>query len=341
MPAKPRAGRAAAPHVRPRTPVLVGSAAACALALLAACGGDGTAKAAKDEQGRTVIRVTYPTNVSNVPLHIALRKGYFEDAGLRVKPEADLGSGSTIEAVVGGQVDMAWANTVGGLTAYSKGIGVRLVAVTDTASHGNQQVLVSGASRARELADLKGEKLAVLAPTTVCILNVRSELKARGLPTDAIEFTPVSPPEHANVLSSGEVAATCTSEPFRTQMIKKLGARSVFDTDTGELKGYPVGGYLVTSAFAEAHPEEIGAFRTALTKATRYANAHPGEVRDLLPTFTGTDADVAADVVINRYLEKQDAATVRPLVRRVAEAMRSYGLAEKPIDVSGYFAAGR
>ncbi|QCX82752.1 Putative aliphatic sulfonates-binding protein precursor (plasmid) [Streptomyces sp. YIM 121038] len=342
MPHSPSLRRHITPYARLRVPApaLTGTAAACALALLAACGG-GDAKAAKDDAGRTVIRVTYPTNVSNVPLHIALKKGYFKASGLTVKPEADLGSGSTVEAVVGGQVDMAWANSVGGLTAYSKGIDVRLVAVTDTATHGNQQVLVPRASKARDLADLKGEKLAVLAPTTVCILNVRAELTARGLPTDAIEFTPVSPPEHANVLSSGEVAATCTSEPFRTQMIQKLGARSVFDTDTGELKGYPVGGYLVTSAFAKAHPKEISAFRTALNKATRYANTHPDEVRKLLPTFTGTDADVAADVVINRYLERQDTATVRPLVRRIASAMHSYGLAERPIDVSGYFAAGR
>ncbi|QIB47272.1 ABC transporter substrate-binding protein [Streptomyces aureoverticillatus] len=330
------------PHHR-STPALSGTAAACALGLLAACGGSGDtgAKVAKDSAGRSEISVTYPTNVSNVPLHIALKKGYFKEAGLSVKAEPDLGSGSTIEAIVGGQVNMAWANTVGGLTAYSKGIGVSLVAITDTARHGNQQVLVSKKSSARELADLKGKKLAVLAPTTVCILNVRSALKAQGLPTDTIKFTPVSPPEHANVLSSGEVAATCTSEPFRTQMIQKLGARSIFDTDSGDLKGYPVGGYLVTSAFAKAHPKEIAAFRTALTKATRYANTHPEEVRELLPTFTGTDADVAADVVINRYLESQNAATIRPLVGRVAKAMRAYGLADEPIDVSGYFADGR
>ncbi|MEI5102801.1 ABC transporter substrate-binding protein [Streptomyces sp. PmtG] len=323
-------------------PLLSGAAAASALALLAACGGSGApAKAAKDTDGRTVIRVTYPTNVSNVPLHIARDKGYFKREGLTVKPEADLGSGSTVEAVVGGQVDMAWANTVGQLTAYSKGIDIKLVAITDLARRGSLQVLVEKDSRARGLADLKGRKVAVLAPTTICILNIRSALKARGLPTDAIAFTPVSPPEHANVLASGEVAATCTSDPFRTQMVRELGARSVFDTESGTLKGSPVGGYLVTSAFAKAHPKEIAGFRTAMERATRYANDHPEEVRALLPGFTGTDADVAADVVINRYLEKQDPATVRPLVSRVASAMREYGLADKAIDVSGFYATGR
>ncbi|WP_161624847.1 ABC transporter substrate-binding protein [Streptomyces spectabilis] len=330
----------------PRTlrtaPLVSGAAAASALALLAACGGagGGPAKAAKDAAGRTVIRVSYPTNVSNVPLHIARERGYFKREGLTVKPEADLGSGSTVEAVVGGQTDMAWANTVGQLTAYSKGIDIKLVAITDLARRGSLQVLVGKDSPARKLADLKGRKVAVLAPTTICVLAIRSALKARGLPADAITFTPVSPPEHANVLSSGEVAATCTSDPFRTQMVRKLGARSVFDTESGPLKGSPVGGYLVASGFAEAHPKEIAGFRRAMERAARYANDHPDEVRALLPGFTGTDAEVAAEVVINRYLERQDPATVRPLVARVASAMRAYGLADEAIDASGYYARG-
>ncbi|MFI6901913.1 ABC transporter substrate-binding protein [Nonomuraea sp. NPDC050394] len=307
----------------------------CVAALIVAgCGGG---PAAAPPAGPISITISNPANVSNVPLHLAMDKGYFAAEGLTVKADVDLGSGSTVEAVVGGQVDMAWSNVVSGLSAYSKGLGVKLVALTDTAVTGSQQVLVGKGSRARSLADLKGQKLAVLSPSTVCILNVRSELRAKGLPPDTIAFTPVAPPEHANVLESGEVAATCTSDPFRTLMIDQLGARSVYDTSSGELEGYAVGGYLVSEKYAAANGKALAGFRRALLKATAYANAHPAEVKAALPKFTTIDAAVADKVIINKYLETADVATLRPQVQRIADAMRTYGLAEKPIDVSGYF----
>ncbi|MFI6316011.1 ABC transporter substrate-binding protein [Nonomuraea sp. NPDC050556] len=295
------------------------------------CGG------AQPSSGPTVITISNPANVSNVPLHLAMDKGFFAAEGLQVKADVDLGSGSTVESVVGGQVDMAWSNLVSSLTAYSKGLGVKLVAITDTAVSGSQQVLVGKDSTARSLADLKGKKLAVLSPATVCILNVRSALKAQGLPVDLIQFTPVAPPEHANVLEGGEVAATCTSDPFRSLMIEKLGARSIYDTSSGELQGYAVGGYIVSAEFAQKNAKALAGFQRALLKATQYANAHPDEVRTSLPKFTTIKAEIAGKVIINKYLETADVTALKPEVQRIADAMQAYGLADKPINLSGYF----
>ncbi|WP_157245295.1 ABC transporter substrate-binding protein [Nonomuraea typhae] len=300
------------------------------LLLTAACGAGATPTT-------TTITISNPANVSNVPLHLAIDKGYFAAEGLTVKADVDLGSGSTVEAVVGGQVDMAWSNVVSSLSAYAKGLGVKLVALTDTAVTGSQQVLVSKNSKARGLGDLKGQKVAVLSPSTICILNVRSGLKAQGLPADTVQFTPVAPPEHANVLDSGEVAATCTSDPFRTLMIDRLGARSIYDTSSGELSGYAVGGYLVSERFAAANPKALAGFQRALLKATAYANANPAEVKAALPEFTTIEAGVAGKVIVNTYLETADPVALRPQVQRIADAMVTYGLADKPIDLSGYF----
>ncbi|TCO62763.1 ABC transporter substrate-binding protein [Actinocrispum wychmicini] len=307
----------------------VAAIGAVLLALTTACG---TAAPAND--GMT-ITVSNPANVSNVPLHIAMDEGYFAAEGLTVKADVDLGSGSTIEAVVGGQVDMAWANVVNVIDVHGKGLGVRLVAVTDTAVEGAQQVLVPKTSTAKDITDLAGKKVAVLSPTTVCVLGIRAALKAKGLPVNAITAVPVAPPEHANVLAGGEVAGTCTSDPFRTQMIDKLGARPVFDPSFGELANYLVGGYVVADKFAKQHPAALAAFQRALLKATERANARPDIVRTALPKFTTINQDIANRAVINKYVEAKDAALIKTQLQRTADAMLTYGMVAKPVDTSG------
>ncbi|MFI0374127.1 ABC transporter substrate-binding protein [Actinomadura sp. 1N219] len=314
---------------------LIAAAVAATLTLPAACGG--SESATQEPDGTTTFKVSNPANVSNVPLHIAMDKGFFKAENLNIKADIDLGSGSTAEAVVGGQVDMAWTNSVGGLTLYTKGFDLKLVAVTDMAVTGSQQVLVKKDSPAKTLADLKGKKMAVLSPNTICILIVKAALKAQGLPEDSIQFTPVSPPEHANVLSSGEVAATCTSDPFRALMIDELGARSVFETSSGELAGYPVGGYIVSEKFAKENAEALAGFQRALYKATQYANANPAAVKEALPKFTTIEPEVAQHVIINRYVEAGDAQTVQERVQRIADAMHAYGMSDKQMSVDDYF----
>ncbi|MFI6577916.1 ABC transporter substrate-binding protein [Nocardiopsis sp. NPDC050513] len=320
--------------IAPRPPRLGVLAAAGGLLLTTACAGGSDAPASGDED--TTITISNPANVSNVALHVAIAQGFFEEEGLTVEADIDLGAGSTVEAVAGGQVDMAWTNVVGGLTAYNEGIDIRLVAVTDVAVAGSQQVLVPEDSDAESVADLRGETVAVLSPATICILNLRSALAAEGLPVDAIEVTPVSPPEHPNVLEAGEVAATCTSDPFRTLMINELGARSVYDTSSGELEGYAVGGYVVSEEFAQENAGALAAFRRALMRGTAYANSNPEEVRTELPEFTTVDAEIADEVIINIFMEAADVAAIEPEVQRIADAMLEYGMVDEPIDIGDY-----
>lgn len=322
-------------HRRQHRPL---AAIAACLTLTAACG-TGTSTA-QGPDGTTTLTISNPANVSNVPLHIAMEQGLFAAERLAVKADVDLGSGSTVEAVVGGQVDMAWTNVVSAIGVYGKGLGIKLVAVTDIGTEGSQQVLVPKGSPVNGIADLAGKKLAVLSPNTVCILSVKAALRQLGLPEDAITFTPVAPPEHANVLSGGEVAATCTSDPFRTLMIEKLGARSVFETSQGELTGYPVGGYVVSERFAQQNQAALVAFRRALHKATQYANANPDAVRASLPKFTTVDADVASRVVINKYVEAKDSAGAKDLLQRTSDAMRNYGMLDKHVDMAGFVLPG-
>ena len=273
----------------------------------------------------STIRITNPANISNVPLHIALDGGYFAEEGLDVQADIDLGAGSTVEAVIGNQVDMAWVNLGGALQPYSEGIDLRLVQISDHGKPGGMEVLVKQDSPAQTLTDLIGKTLAVLSPSTTCVWLVKKALLDAGQPVDAITMTEVSPPDHPVVLESGNVDATCTTDPTRTMMTSEFGARPIFDAATDgvpELRSYPVGGYVVSGDFAEQNPKALAAFQRALTKAAAYANSHPDEVRAKLSTFTTADPEIADQVVINEYVETSDMGIVDP---GSTEGRRSHG----------------
>src|SRR5262245_54110280 len=95
-----------------------------AIATLPACDGSSPSSSSGSKSNR----ITNPWNISNLPLYVGISKGFFAAEGVTVTADVDLGAGSTVEAVVGGQVDMAWANISGVIQPFSQGIGLKLVA---------------------------------------------------------------------------------------------------------------------------------------------------------------------------------------------------------------------
>lgn len=323
-----------------RRRVVAACCAAAAAVAMTSCSSDGST-AADNPKGleTSTIRITNPANISNVPLHIALDQGYFADEGLDVQADIDLGAGSTVEAVIGGQVDMAWVNLGGALQPYSEGIDLRLVQISDHGKPGGMEVLVKPDSSARQLTDLVGKTLAVLSPSTTCVWLVKQALLDAGQSVDAITMTEVSPPDHPVVLESGNVDATCTTDPTRTMMREEFGARPIFDAATDgvpDLRSYPVGGYVVSGGFAEENPKALAAFKRALTKAAAYANANPDDVRAKLSTFTTADPEVADKVVINEYVETADMGALSAEVQKVAEVMVDTGILTEMPDIDGF-----
>ena len=315
------------------------AALSAAALLMTSCASPSSAETENGGDAALKITISNPANMSNVPLYLAIEKGYFEAEGLEVEPGIDLGAGSTVEAVIGGAVDMAWVNLGGALAPFSEGFDLQLVAVTDRGTPGNMQVLVKPDSPAQSLEDLQGKTLAVLSPSTTCVWLVKSKMVELGLDPDSIETTVVSPPEHPIVLDSGQVDATCTTDPTNTAMKTELGARPIFDGATeGVLsqRDYPVGGYVVSKEFAEAHADALVGFQRALAKAAAFANANHQEVRAALPTFTTVDPALTEDVTIPNYVEDNAAADFREEAQMVVDAMVATRLIETAISLDGF-----
>ena len=298
---------------------------------------NGAAPAANGEV--TTIKLSNPANISNIPLYLGIEQGFFEEEGIKVEPGIDLGAGSTVEAVIGGQVDMAWVNTGGALAPVSQGIDLKLVSITDQGTPGNLQVIVKPDSPLQNLADLQGQTLAVLSPSTNCVWLVKSAMAEQGLDPNSVEMTVVSPPEHAIVLDSGQVDATCTTDPTKAAMVQKLNVRSIFDPAAEGVESqreFLNGGYVVSGAFAGANKEALEAFQRALAKSAAYANSHEEDVRRLLTEVANVDPEVASKVTIPHYAEETGASEFADGLETTVDAMKETGITDKDIDLTGF-----
>ncbi|MBO9521410.1 MAG: ABC transporter substrate-binding protein [Nocardioidaceae bacterium] len=298
-----------------------------------ACGGSG-GKAGKNSEGLTTLRLNYPPSISIAALHIAEDNGLFAKEGLKIETKQNLTSGAAAEAVMGGQVDLAWNNVAGAATAYGAHIPLRLVAITDYQVPGNMQVLVGKDSKITDVAGLRGHSVAVLAPNTTCVLAIKSALAAKGLKSDTVTFQVVPPGDHPTVLSSGKVDAVCTIEPIRAQMIAELGAKPVFDVADSSLGQFPVGGFITSASFADKNAKALDGFVKALAEASKMALDDPSLALKVLEKHGELKPEYADKITLTRYATNlKDVAAVQSL----ADHLLEFGAVQAPVDVDGFF----
>ena len=313
---------------------VTGLAIVAALALAtAACSGAG-GKAATNDSGVTTLRLNYPPSLSIAALHIAEDQGLFEKENLKIETKQNLTAGAAAEAVMGGQVDLAWNNVAGAATAYASGIPLRLVGITDYQTPDNMQVLVPKDSTISDLAGLQGHSVAVLAPNTTCVLAIKAAMEAQGLDSGTVTFEVVAPGDHPTVLSAGKVDATCTIDPIRAQMIDELGAKPIFDVTDSSLGAFPVGGFITSKTFADNNAQALESFVKVLAEASQMANDDPDLAREVLEKHGELDSKLADKVTLTKYAtDPQDVEAVKAL----AEHMLTYGAVTSQVDVDGFF----
>lgn len=123
----------------------------------------------------------YP-NPDHIGIYTALAKGYFEDAGLNVKPRTPSDPSAPIKEVAAGRVDMAISYEPEVLLARDQGLDVVAVGAL---SQGPLTALISlPKAKIKKVRDLAGTRVAT-AGIPYQTKYLETILRTAGLPTDA------------------------------------------------------------------------------------------------------------------------------------------------------------
>jgi NitT/TauT family transport system substrate-binding protein len=303
---------------------------ACGSPGTSSAGGPASAQATGSSATTTSIVVGSLPVIDTAGLQVALKEGFFKQAGLNVTVKSVTQSTAAIPDLLHGSIDViGGGNYVSFFEAQANGtfpVEILAPAVNCTAdTYGVVAMPSSGITRPAELA---GKTIAVNLTQNVQTLTTSAVLAADGVNASSLRYVQIPFPDMSAALQANRVDAISAVEPFLAAALA-AGGKLVTSTCTGSTAGFPLSGYVTTRSWVQQHAAAARAFQQALEKGNAYADAHPGVVRALLPTYTSITAKAAASMPLGSYPETLATAPMQ----RVATLMRGGGLAT-PSDVA-------
>ncbi len=299
-------------------------------------------------ESSTITVEAVPTS-DEAGLYIANDLGYFAQEGLTVKILPTGGGELAIPDLTSGKASLVAGNYVSFVQAQIRGdANLRIIADGSLMQPGNQAVYVMPGSKLRSVADLAKHKAKIGVNTLNNIgqLLIGSLLQDNGYSLNDVSLVPPTGKSNPfadllNNLATGSIDAAWLPEPFATIAEQSLGAVKLADFDSGSMQSFPIGSYVGTSKWVQAHPNTVAAFLRALQKGQQTADTDRGQVESslvtntLLPNNMKTDQaqQIAALMTLNSYPLIMDV----PTMQRVSASMFEFGLErglKSPFDIS-------
>ena len=276
--------------------------AACVLVLLAALGG--SASGAPGASKLTTVTVDTLPIANALPMDLGISKGFFANHGIEIKKQVLQSGNDIVLALANHNGDVGYLGYVPMMIARTQGIPLTLVAASEvegTSTADNwQNILVKGSSSIRTPADLAGKTIAVNALKGVGEVVIKAALKKVGVDPNSIKLLALPFPSMRSALTNGQVDAIWTPEPFLSQALNLDGDRIVMAPGPTLGNFFPNGGYAALNSWLTSNPSLAKSFKAAIDESLTYAQAHPDEIRALLPPGTQNSRLAVWSPVIDR-----------------------------------------
>lgn len=299
-------------------------------------------------QTRTEVRVGTLGAISDAPIFIADKKGYFREEGIDVKMTVFQSAATMIAPLGAGQLDVgAGSPSAGMYNAVARKINILIVAdkAISTPGYGATKLIVRkdlvNSGKFKTLADLKGLKIAGNAPgvSNTAMLNVM--LTSVGLIYADVNVLNLAFPDHLVALQNKSVDAGATIEPIATLAVAGGHAVEIMRDD----QIYP-NHQIATLIYAED-------FAKKRDLATRFMKAYVRGIRFYLKSLkdgrlTGETADEVIDI-LTEYTPQKNKDLLRRItptgmdpdgkvntesLQRDVDFYTAQGLVETKVDVS-------
>lgn len=302
------------------------------LALSACAPGGASGGDPSDEGGLTHVRLGSTTISVTACLQLGIERGTFEEQGLEVEYQASQSGAAIMPAVAAGQTEFGVSGPPTVLLAAAQGIDV--VAVTGINSSPTEgpeaaAVVVRGDSDIQGAADLPGHSVAVTTLNGSGALNIRDAVKKAGGDPEDISFVEIGLPDMGAQLEAGTVDAVWTLEPFLGQLVAQ-GHRVVSYPAVEAIPGQPALVTFATREYAEANPEVVGGFQTAVFESIAYCEQNPDDYKDAIVRYVEMPPEVVAAIRPEVWTPEIDL----DLLQQVADQMLTYGVIESKLDVA-------
>src|ERR687896_814922 len=297
---------------------------------MAACGDDDGGGGG--DGGPTTLRVGVIPIADVAPLYLGMKKGFFEEEQLTLKPQLAEGGAAITPAVVSGDFQIGFSNTISLLIAASQDLPVQIISQGVLAGKTEEDawadLLVLKDGPIKEPQDLEGKTIAVNTLKNICEVTIKASLEKEGVAVDTLEFTQVPFPAMNAALEAGRVDGACVVEPFVSQG-KAGAARGINPFYVRTAPVLTNATYFTSTQYAEQNGDVVDRFVEAMNKSLTYAESHPDEVRQVLLEYTEIPPEAAEQIKLPIWRPDLN----EPTIELLSKLSLKYGLIEEQPDL--------
>ena len=226
------------------------------------------------------VRVGYQPSTHHIAEFIGMQKGWFaQETGVNFTDKEFIGGASEMEAMMAGELDMAYVGAVPAINAIEKGLKAKIVA---SANNEGSALVMRNDFNYTKPSDLMGKKIATLQPPSIQDTVFRVWLLDSGIKPEDVEIKYMSGAEMLTSLSSGAIDGFIWAEPGPTQ---------------AEMKG--IGKIVLNSSDMWMHPCCVVVFSDELIEnnpdlVQKVVNTH-AKAMDFIETNENETITISAD----------------------------------------------
>jgi NitT/TauT family transport system substrate-binding protein len=301
------------------------------------------------EKKSLTLAVGGKTALYYLPLTICERLGYFKEQGLDVTINDFRGGAQSLQALVGGSVDVVTGAYEHTIRMQAKGQDIKAVIEL-----GRFPGIVLGVRKERaagykSAADLKGMKIGVSAPGSSTNFFVMYLMSKAGLkPTDASYIGVGIGPSAVAAVKKGDIDALSNLDPMMTKLEQDGDIKVVVDTRTEEGTRAIFGGsnpaavLYLKQDFIEKNPNTVQALVNAFYKTLKWLEkATPEDIAATVPEdyYLGDRALYLAAVKANKPVYSLTGVIPAAGMRSAADMLLAFDpeLKDAKIDLAATF----
>ena len=293
---------------------------------VAGCGDDDSSEGGGD--GPTTVTVGTLPIANAAPMYLGMEKGFFEAENLEIKPQVGEGGAALMPMLLSGDAQFAFVGVIPAITAVAKELPIKIVTSSDDAAETEekdwQTLVVPKGSPIRGVEDLPGKTVAVNALRGLAEVVISRSLEKQGVDYKEVKLLEVPFPDMPAALEQKRVDAALLTEPFLSAVLAEGGTQ--IDAPSVEtLPSFPNGVYVASEEYIAQNGDVVDRFARAMNKSLDYAQAHPDEVRRIIPTYTQTPEAAAAKLRLPPFDSELD----REGIELEAELTAKYGIIEE------------
>lgn len=246
---------------------------------------------AAPEKSRLVLAVGGKSALYYLALTIAEQLGYFKDEGLDVEIQDFAGGSKSVQALIGGSVDVVAGAYEHTIRMQMLGQQVQAFVLIGRGMQLAVGVTSKQADKIKSAKDVKGMKFAVSAPGSSTHMLLNYWIAKAGLkPSDVAVIGTGAGASVIAAVANGEIDGVSQSDPVFTMLERKGVIKALVDTRTtqGNLDtfGGPMPAATLNSKadFIQKNPGTVQALANAIVRADKWLQrATPDEVTKVVP----------------------------------------------------------